>query len=319
MSARRRSRKHEVRVGLLLLVAVVVFGWMAIQVGAVRSFGGAVTVTVVFDDAAGLVTDSAVKVAGVQVGSVKALEVDHDKAVATLVLDRDAQIREDVLAQVRARSLLGEKFVALFPASTDADLLADGDLIAKSAPSVEIADLVATLGPVLSQVNPDDVARIVGNVADMSDQLGADGPILVASARELLDKLNDAAAIAPDIKRDVPPMLADLRRTAGELESTVARADALLTRADEVLAQLDQATAEVPEAVSDARRLMAEVEPGMDDLGRALEQSDEALQDMRKVLDNFSGFDEEALRRLLREEGVLIRLKAGKEAKIEKN
>ena len=56
----------------------------------------------------------------------------------------------------------------------------------------------------------------------------------------------------------------------------------------------------------------AEIRPAMDDLGRALEQSDEALADVRRVMQALSKFDEAAIRRLLREEGVLIRLKAQK-------
>lgn len=319
MSARKRSRKHEIRVGLLLLVALLVFAWLATQVGGMRGFGRTFVVQVVFEDAAGLVNDSAVKVAGVEVGSVQRLEVDFDRAVATLVLEQDAGLRKDVRAQIRARSLLGEKYVALFPVSRDAPLLADGDRIEDTAPAVEIDDLLAMLGPVLSRVDPDDVARIVHNAAELSDQLGTEGPELLASAGSLLDRLNEAAEVAPAIKRDVPALLTDLRRTTGELEATIEHADALMTRADQMVDQLETATAEFPSAVADVRGILAQVEPGADDLARALEQSDDAIEDLRKVLENLEGFDEEMLRRLLREEGVLVRLKASKGEKIEKN
>lgn len=319
MSARKRSRKHEVRVGLLLLVAMVVFGWMALQVGAMRGLGKTITVQVVFEDAAGLVKDSAVKVAGVEVGSVHRLDVDFDRAVATLVLEEDAGLRRDVRAQVRARSLLGEKYVALFPISRDAEPLADGDVIEDTAPAVEIDDLLAALGPVLSRVDPDDVARIVHNTAELSAQLGAEGPALLASAGSLLDRLNEAAEVAPAIKADVPALLTDLRRTTLDLESTIQHADALMGRVDEMVAQLETATAGMPGAVNDIRSILEQVEPGADDLARALEQSDDAIEDLRTVLQNLEGFDEEMLRRLLREEGVLVRLKASKGEKIEKD
>ena len=319
MSARRRSRKHEVRVGLLLLVAVVVLGWMAIQVGAMRGFGKTITVTVVFDDAAGLVNDSSVKVAGVEVGAVQRLEVDFDRATATLILEESAGLRRDVRAQVRARSLLGEKYVALFPVSRDAPLLVDGDTIEDTAPAVEIDDLLAAMGPVLSRVDPDDVARIVHNMAELSDQLGAEGPELLARSKQLLDRLNEAAEVAPAIKQDVPALLTDLRRTVKGLEATIEHADGLMGKADEMVVQLETATADVPGAVTDVRRILDQLEPGADDLARALEQSDETVQALRQVLQNLEGFDEEMLRRLLREDGVLVRLKASKGEKIEKN
>jgi phospholipid/cholesterol/gamma-HCH transport system substrate-binding protein len=319
VSARRRSRKHEIRVGLLLLVSLVVFGWMAIQVGAMRGFGKTVTVTVVFDDAAGLVKDSSVKVAGVEVGSVQHLQIDFDQAVATLLLNEGAGLRRDVRAQVRARSLLGEKYVALFPVGRDAPLLIDGDTIGDTAPAVEIDDLLAALGPVLSRVDPDDVARIVHNAAELSDQLGSEGPVLLASSKQLLDRLNEAAEVAPAIKRDVPALLTDLRRTVKDLEATIEHADGLMGKADDMVVQLETATADIPGAVTDVRRILEQVEPGADDLARALEQSDDAVEALREVLANLEAFDEEMVLRLMREEGVLVRLKASKSEKIEKN
>lgn len=68
----------------------------------------------------------------------------------------------------------------------------------------------------------------------------------------------------------------------------------------------------MPPAVGDARALMATLEPGVDDLNRALESSDEAVERLNKVLANFEDFDQESLRRLLRQEGVLVRLKPEK-------
>ncbi len=313
--ARRRTPRHELRVGLLLVVAIAVFAWMSVQIGSLSGVGNTILVTVTFEDAAGLVPDAAVKVAGVQVGSVRDLQVDFDQAVATLSLRKGAEIRSDVRAQVRARSLLGEKYVALTPRSPNAPLLQDGGVIELVAPTIEIDDLIAALGPVLSTVDPDDVATIVHNAAELSAQVGADGPDMMVKLDELLDKLNEMASIAPAVKEDVPALLSDLRRTTGDLERTVERADALLQRADEVLDSVDAAAKEAPAAVADARRIMAEVEPGLDDLRAALEQSDEAVADLRRVLDNFGEFDEEAIRRLLREDGVLVRLKPERKKK----
>jgi len=313
--SRRRSVKHEVRVGLLLLGALLVFGWMSVRIGALRGVGNSFSVTVVLDDAAGLVRDAAVKVAGVEVGSVRDLRVEVDVAVVTLSLRDAAGLRRDVRAQVRARSLLGEKYMSLSPRSTDAPLLVDGDVIADVVPTVEIDDLIAALGPALAAVDPADVARLVSSAADVSVALGTDADALVSKTTELLDKLNEAASIAPALKEEVPALLSDLRRTNTQLQAVVARADALLVRADDTLGTVNAAASDAPAAVADVRRILAELEPGMDDLRSAMEQSDEAMTDVRTILENFENFDEEALRKLLREEGVLVRLKAPPKSK----
>jgi phospholipid/cholesterol/gamma-HCH transport system substrate-binding protein len=316
---RRRSRQNEVRVGLLLLVAAGVFSWMAIQIGAFRGLGDTVTVTLHLPDAAGLVKDSAVKVAGVGVGGVTDLRVDFDEAVATLVLRADANLRTDVRAEVRARSLLGEKYLALVPRSQDAPLLKDGDAITNVRPSVEIDQLIAALGPVLTEIDPKAVASLVDSLATIAASISGSSDDLTADVRELLAALKEASKLAPALTEDVPPLLKDARqavrginRSLGKVDKAVDGFAPLADRATGTLDRIDAAADAVPPAVSEARALMKTVEPGADDLARALESSDEAVARLNKVLANFEGFDEEALRRLLRQEGVLVRLKPEK-------
>lgn len=319
--SRQRTRTHEIRVGILLLVAAAVFGWLAIQIGAFRSLGETVTVTVELPDAAGLVKDSAVKVSGVEVGGVQDLRVDFDTAVATLVLRADAQIRQDVRAEVRARSLLGEKFVALVPQSPDAPLLADGGTITHVRPSVEIDQVIAAIGPLLQEVDAKDIASLVESLSSIAASLANSSDDLAGDVGELLDALKEAAKLAPALTEDVPPLLKDARRAVRRLDGTLVKVEGALDevtpladRAGTTLDHIDAAAKSVPPAADEARTLMKKVQPGVDDLTRALESSDEAVERLNTVLKNFEGFDEEALRRLLRQEGVLVRLKPEKAA-----
>ena len=50
----------------------------------------------------------------------------------------------------------------------------------------------------------------------------------------------------------------------------------------------------------------------MDDLSRAMAQSDEAITGLMSVMAKLEKLDEATLRRLLREEGVLVRLRSQK-------
>jgi phospholipid/cholesterol/gamma-HCH transport system substrate-binding protein len=309
VSARRRSHRNELLVGVLFLLALFVFAWLAVQIGSFRGVGGNLRVRAVFPDAAGLVEEAAVKVAGVKVGSVAKLEVDFDKAVAILALRKDAGIRRDVRAEIRARSLLGEKYVALIPQSRDAALLVDGGEIADTVPSVEMDQIVQSLGPVLQKVDPDDVARLVHDLAALSGEAHAQAPEILRGTKDLLGKLNIAADAAPAVREDLPALLSDLRGTARDLGGTLAKADAALDRASAVIEKADTATEGLPQTVADVREMVAAVKPAMDDVYAALDQSDEAVAALRKVLDNFGEFDEEAIRKLLREDGVLIRLR----------
>ncbi len=308
----RRSHRNEVRVGILLVLALGVFTWLSLQVGALRSFGHTVEVTVAFEDAAGVVPDSAVKVSGVTVGGVKDLRVDFDHVIATLVLQKDAGLRNDVRAEIRARSLLGEKYVALVPKSKDAPLLVDGDQITDSLPALEINDLMARFGPLLEKVDPNDIATIARNLAKITDATEGEAKPLLNSAKDLLAKLNEAADIAPTVKEEVPSLIASLQRTVERAESTMNRLDRLMDEASKAVEAVEKAANQGGSAAKTAREKMAQLEPGLDDLTRALEDSDEVMAQLKKALKAVEGFDEEMIERLLREEGVLIRLKPKK-------
>jgi len=309
-----KTRSNELKVGALLLVSVAVFGWLSVQIGAFQGFGETLTVRVTFNNASGLVVDSGVKIAGVDVGTVQSLEIDFDVAVAVLELQTSAGIRQDVVAQVRSRSLLGEKYVALSPRSSSAPLLVDGNEI-ESKPSVEIDDLVSAMGPLLSEVNPEDVARLVASLATLSSNVGNESASLLAKTQTLLDRLGEAAEIAPALKEDVPPLLKDLRRTVRETRVTVGKADTAIAEARALMTQLDKSTSGLPGVVADVQKAIDTIEPGLDDLKRAMEASDSAAENLAKILTNWKDFDEGDLTRVLREEGVLVRLKEPKKKK----
>ena len=307
--SRRTSRRNEFLVGGLVLLAALVFTWMSIQVGALKALGNTIQITATFEDAAGLVRDAAVKVAGVKVGAVADLEVDFDAAVVTIVLDADAGIRNDVRAQVRARSLLGEKFIALTPQTKTAPLLADGDSI-QTIGTVDIDELVTAIGPLLTQIDPADMAKLVDAAGEILGTVQAEAPDLVRDAKTLLARLNEMASIAPTVATEVPAAIADLRRAAARLEQTITRVDGLLTSVEGVVTEAEGAMSHVTPALKDVRALLDELGPGVDDLRAAMEQSDEAMTSIRAVLKNVEGLDEDAIVRILREEGVLVRLKA---------
>ena len=77
-------RKHEIGVGVLVIVAGAVLAYMALKVGALKGLGRTVAATAVLSDAGGLTAGAMIKIAGVEVGVVDDLAVAHDAAVLTL-------------------------------------------------------------------------------------------------------------------------------------------------------------------------------------------------------------------------------------------
>jgi phospholipid/cholesterol/gamma-HCH transport system substrate-binding protein len=117
MSSASARTKRLLAAGLLLVVALVI---AVLSVGASGDGGGsgAYRVRAIFDSASFLTPGEDVKVAGVKVGAVDALDVTADhKAVVVLRIDDPAfkDFRQDASCTIRLQSLIGEKFVECQP------------------------------------------------------------------------------------------------------------------------------------------------------------------------------------------------------------
>lgn len=131
------ERSIEVKVGALILVSLVILGGFVLIMGGL-SFEKTYSVYVDFDNPGGLLSGAAVRVGGVRVGSVKALEFlggrtdpksgRHVLVRAQLAIERRVKdaIHADADFYVTAQGLLGEQFLAINPGSPDKPALEEG-------------------------------------------------------------------------------------------------------------------------------------------------------------------------------------------------
>ena len=94
-----------------------------------------------FNEATQLAVESDVRISGVSVGKVKAIELGDAQttAVATIEIDsRYAPIPDDTQAILRQKTLLGETYVELTPGSNEAPPLPEGGAL----PAAQVSDSV---------------------------------------------------------------------------------------------------------------------------------------------------------------------------------
>lgn len=282
---------NEVMLGGFIVLAGGLLGYMAIAVGGFNLQSG-VTVNARFTNASGLVKDAAVTVAGVEVGHIAGMTVDHDKAVVRIFLNKDAGLRTDVKAAIRAKSLLGEKYMELVPISKDAPLLKEGDVITDTRATVEVDELLATLGPLLKEVNSKDVATIVRGVAKTMDE----------EQGSLANMIRNASAISDDVKGIVTANKAKVGEITTNVASLTRQGDTFLKEKrpaiDRAVANVDKITgvwsAESPALAAKANRIATNVErvSGAVDakkVGRIASNLDATLVKAPGALDDLSG------------------------------
>lgn len=296
------SRVHEVGVGCLVLVATGILAFMALQIGAIKGIGSSYDVTARFPDAAGLTTGAVVSVAGVQVGRVESLAVDGATALATLSLDNDAGIRADAKVAVRARSVLGEKYVEITPVSTDAPPLLAGALLVAEGKQVEIDQLVSQMGPLLSALDP-ATFKILGDTLKEDPERAKR---MLGDAERLLHNAALASDELPEIAARVKSTLASVERTSDQARPMIDRAGATLARVDGTVQKADRIVDSIDPAKIDA--LFDDI-AGMVKDGRAVvAKIDTSTGKVTQLLDKADSFTRADFLRVTQEEGFLIRL-----------
>ncbi len=142
----RQTKGLETAVGLFLVAGVGALLVLALKVSNLAAFTQRAGYKVVahFDNIGGLKVLSAVKMAGVPVGRVSAIEFDQDEyeAVVTLAIDPQYNhIPEDSTAGIFTSGLLGEQYVGLTAGGED-KYLKNGDKIKITQSAVILEQLI---------------------------------------------------------------------------------------------------------------------------------------------------------------------------------
>lgn len=150
-----RTRSLEIGVGLFLLAGVLALLLLALRVSGL-SLGGAqdtYRVYALFDNAAGVSPRAKVTMAGVTIGKVVDVQLDHDTFMGRVTLEIDGSVDflpVDSTASILTAGLLGEKYIGISVGGDD-ELLADGGVIRDTQSALVLEDLIGKF--LLNSVN----------------------------------------------------------------------------------------------------------------------------------------------------------------------
>ena len=137
-----KQTRTEILVGIFVLVGILCLGYLAIRLGKLELLGNnGYVVYADFASVAGLKPGDPVEIAGVKVGRVETLTLAEDRARLGLRINPDVKLQEDVIASVRSRGLIGDKFVLLTPGASE-KLLAQGGKIRETESPPDLTDLL---------------------------------------------------------------------------------------------------------------------------------------------------------------------------------
>lgn len=173
-----KTKKVELKVGIFVFIGLIILVIFVLMIGDFRIINPGYEFKISFGFANGVKTSAPVRLAGVEAGEVKGIEISYDeKTKKPLVLldvwvKKDAKIPVDSRVWVNMLGLLGEKYIEIIPGQNYENLLTEGSLI-KGEDPISIQELTDLSREIAIQVGGtvEDVAVTLNKLNTALDSL----------------------------------------------------------------------------------------------------------------------------------------------------
>ncbi|HJR76174.1 MAG TPA: outer membrane lipid asymmetry maintenance protein MlaD [Nitrospiraceae bacterium] len=135
--------KLELVVGVFVLVGLACLTYLSVKLGKLEVIGGNnYVVEAEFTSASGLKSGASVEIAGVEVGRVKGIALQGDRAMVALAIQDGVKLYTDSIASIKTRGIIGDKYVAL-SLGGGGDPLKEGEKIRDTESGLDLEELVS--------------------------------------------------------------------------------------------------------------------------------------------------------------------------------
>ncbi len=273
------------KVGLFALVTLIAAILIYRLTSKSGGSGSGYRVYALMGDASGVAQRSQVRVAGIPVGAVETVKLDHGRARVDLRVNPEVPLYEDALIAKVSSSLLGEYYISLTPGTEGKRRLKEGD---------RIGVVVEAATPDQIMKNVDLISKDVKRVTEaLALSVGTD-----QGRQNISETLKNLAQVTEALNQTV-------RENREAIHSILINVDRITTRGgsqvDDILENVRSTTADIRSLVQ-ASNGGAQADSGeVRQIVEKINRASESLESTMKNLDEASG-------RLERGEGTLGRL-----------
>ena len=185
-----------VRVGALVVVALLGVYFIGFDVIGWRIGAQAFTVTVDLPRGGGLYSDGFVTYRGVDVGRISQMSLSASGAVATLAIDPGTAIPANAIAHVHELSVAGEQYLDLVPSSAHGPDLHAGSVIPedRTVVPVSVFQLLSDAGQLIGSIKSSEVQTITDALGSGFNDTGQALRNITVAGQHLIAALEAAQA-----------------------------------------------------------------------------------------------------------------------------
>jgi len=148
----KRTFSLELFVGLFAAAGVAAAAYLAVGLAGLElGEGNNYTIYAEFDNISGLKYGASVEIAGVPIGVVSDITLKDPAARITLKLNKSVKIKDDDIASIRTKGIIGDRYVKISRGASDTYIPADGTIVETES----VVDLEDVIGKVVHSLTGD--------------------------------------------------------------------------------------------------------------------------------------------------------------------
>ncbi|MEI7717673.1 MAG: MCE family protein [Mycobacterium sp.] len=282
----RNLRNTSIKVGIFGIVMLLLTGALFAIFSKYRA-GPDAKYSAVFEDASSLKAGDSVRVAGVRVGTVKAVDLQPDNSVVVdFGADREIALTSGTTAAVRYLNLVGDRYLELIDSPGSAKIQPPGSVIPaeRTQAALDLDLLLGGLKPLVQGLNPQAVNALTNSLIQVLQ--GQDGNLesLFAKTSSFSNSLADNSQTVQQLVDNLNTVLATISTDGEKFSSTVDGLEKLITGLSqdrdpigEAITALDSGTASLSDLLNEARAPLAGTVDQLARLAPLLNQDKETL------------------------------------------
>jgi phospholipid/cholesterol/gamma-HCH transport system substrate-binding protein len=285
MSVPFRER-NPVIIGAVSLAVIAALVMAAFRAEDLPLIGGGDTYYAAFSEAGGLKPNDEVRVAGVRVGKVKAVELAGDHVRVEFLVDRGVDFGSQTGAAIKVKTLLGAMYLSLQP-DGGGQLAEEAEIpMARTTSPYDVVDAFSGLAERSERIDTDQLAESLNTVAELTENTPEEFQAALRGVSELsvniaardeqlntlLGNLRKVSGVLGDRRQDLIALMEDGDRL---FRALVARRQAV----SDLLDSTSQLSVQLTGLVRDTR---ADLKPALDHLDNVVD----VLNKNQENLDN---------------------------------
>jgi phospholipid/cholesterol/gamma-HCH transport system substrate-binding protein len=277
-------RTRNARIGLAVVLVLALVGGIVVAARSLSKMDRT-HITAYFDNSNGLFRGDEVRILGVPVGAIDAIEPESNRVKISFWVDDTVKVPAEARAAILSPQLVTARAIQLTPAYTGGPVMRSGAVIpqTRTAVPLEWDDLRAQLDKLtaaLQPTQPGGVSTLGAFINTAADNLRGQG----ANIRDTIIKMSQAFSILGDHSNDIFSTIKNLSVVVSALHDSSALLRQLNGNLASVTALLANDPDEVGHAISDLNAVVGDTRSFIADNREALGTTTDKLSSISKAV-----------------------------------